>query len=85
MHFVRFWHLADIPVALSDVRFHGKRDLAGLSGGAGKWLDKLKNRLQLLPRSDYESGGQEFESLRARQFPAIPVRFTRHSHRVRSP
>jgi hypothetical protein len=30
--------------------------------------------------SVYESGGQEFESLRARQFPRYPVRIARHSH-----
>jgi hypothetical protein len=36
-----------------------------------------------LPLTNYESGGQEFESLRARQFSALPVRITRHSHWVR--
>ena len=31
---------------------------------------------------NYESGGQEFESLRARQLSAISVRIARHSHGV---
>jgi len=29
---------------------------------------------------NYESGGREFESLRARQFARCPVRIARHSH-----
>jgi len=36
------------------------------------------------PRApDYESGGQRFESVRARHFQRHPVRFARQSHDAR--
>ena len=45
---------------------------------------EIAERPQVYRASDYESGGREFESLRARQFWRCSVRIARHSHGSRA-